>query len=1012
MSVNVNKRVYSNLFTKPNESVVPDWLIGNTGDWITATFDLEVGIDFVASSQQPLMINFEQRTIKLMNGKKWGDYGFDIGTTIKMTYTKTPLPTGLPVTELFDVVVENILGDSLVYEANALIQAIGYETIPTERSTEKVHGITLFHDRELQGLKVKYSNIENTDSESHVINSVIDGTVTEMIYSDLESVNDESFRDMELIGLQSGMSIYSARIRKVLSTFDNKEEWIIPNSGLNSITIPSSYFGIGKSTKMNYVGTPVAPFQSTDSIIFGSSGSSAQMFINDSDFTEIRNLQLKVGTIIQNNYGGGNNRKLRLYLSRFTGGTSYTPAGSTLLASYQVTNEIRGQQLNYEDTITINVVLGESYALTYSYELGTPAIYSTPKVEFITNYAFANLVNVISDESYKKNFQLELKFMLSSIFENRDDLIARIAPSVIFNANSLTDVIDIAFFPEWNNPNIITKNVLKETERLGNTGWFNENYNGLPNDFVVTELKYENLAGQAVNSVSYGSDTKVRVKIANVPNLVVDETNIHMGFSWIPIDEESYKEKLTGFHKNTKVVSPPETSFYLGNNYPFIYQGFSSDLAQINLKDIVVSKVGDELSVVFTLNPNSDFMQFFDNKPDDRTFVLWLSVANSELDVNLSDRVSLLLDVNNMENLITISGELDGVVNTFIEHPKNHDMPGVDLYNGFIEDDVLAVSNFVIPKTQLLKAVSFGYEVENLSTQLTYELERISVSTSSFPIVNDIQQIDVNLSRNFLLPFDNNKNWIKVVRNAGADTTDFNGFTSYFGSKLRWEDWLQKQNVPNEFFDNTKENNGFNNSWLDYLRNGTNHRINFFMYFDIDVNGVLKRFKNKFNVTFSGYDESEIITTTHEYYNDETDELLNIGTDPETGRPLGVFLSNKKTRIEITYTNNDDDIDIGNVYCTTTCEVFPGAGEMQHHQISSIWEHTQGGLLIPVAGMTRLKVEQTASNVIKTTCLVDNDVLEKVPMYKITGRIGCFANTNGIPLAYRKYEDKYQPNYE
>ena len=1007
MSVKVNKRVYSNLFTKPNEAVVPDWLIGNTGDWITATFDLEVGIDFLASMQQPLLINFGQRTIKLMNGKRWGEYGFDMGTTIKMSYTRTLIPSGTLTTELFDVVVENIMRDTLVYEENPFIFAIGYETIPTERSTEKITNVILYHDRDLQGLKVKYSNIENADAQSHVLNSFIDGTTTEMLYSGLDSVSDESFRDMELIGLQSGMSIDSARIRKVLSTFDNEEDWLITNSSQQVVLSAYQSF-IRKSVQMQYVGTTGLPFQSSSILTVGTSGVADNMFINNSDFSGIRNFHIKINTLITKRIQMSPTG-FSLYLAKFLDGTSYNYAGMVLLKDY---NPVVGSVLSYDDVVTFNITAGDSYALVYDFHRDYPR-YAADLVEYLTQSASAKLVNIVTDESYKKNYKLQLRFMLSSIFENRDDLINRMAPSTILNNNSLTDIIDIAFMPEWNNPNIITKNDLTETERLGNTGWFNENYNGLTNDFIVTDFRYENLAGQTVPSVSYGSDTKVKVKVANVKNLVVDQTNIHLGFSWIPKDEINYKGKLTGFHKNTKTVSPSDISFYLGNNYPYTYDGFSNDLAKINLKDIIVSQIGDELSVVFTLNPNSDFLQFFENKTNDRTFVLWLSVGDSTLDVNLSDRVSLLLDVNNMENLIVISGELDGVINKFLEHPKKHDMPGVDLYDGFIEDDVLSVSNFVIPKGQFLKAVSFGYEVENITTGAIYTLERLAVSTSGFPIVNDIPEIDVNLSRNFLLPFDNNKNWVKIVRDSNGDTSEANAYTSYFGSKLRWEDWLQRQSVPTEFFDTTKENNGFNNSWLDYLRNGTNHRINYFMFYDIEINGVMKRFKNSFNVTFNGYDENTSVTTLHEYYDNETNVLLNIGTDPETGRPLGVFLSNKKTRIEITYTNEVEDFDITNVYCATTCEIFRGAGEMQHHQISSIWEHNQGGILIPVEGLTKLKVEQIAPNQIKTSCLVDNEVLEKVPMYKITGRIGCFQNNDGIFLPYRIYDElNYEPNYQ
>ena len=1017
MSVKIKNRQYENLFKHPDETENPDWLIGNTGDWITAKFDFETGIDFVASSLEPITINVEERTIKLMNGKKWGDYGFDINRTIKMTYTKTTTPTSGPVvieTELFDVVIENIYNDTLVFEDNANISSIGFELIPTDRGTVKITAVKLYDEREMEGVRMTYGNINNSDVTSHNPNSFIDDTRTEMIFVGLNNVNDNSFREMELIGLQSGMSIESARIRKVSEGINNNVTYNIEPTGAFALSLPNNWQSIGQSIALTDTPTPTAPFQNTVRQNYVGGFSPNQMFLYNSDFSGLRTLQIKIGTIIRNNYGGGNNRVLKILLHKFINGTSLTYSSGQLLKTYNVTNEIRDTQLTFEDNVTINVLEGESYSIGYAWEISNPHPFLSPSVLFETNFGHVNVLDVVNDTTYKRNYQIEVKFMLSSFFEDIQQMIERTTPQNLFNAASLTDIIDISFYPEWNNPNIITKNDMSMSERLGNTGWFNENYNGLTNNFEVKSFRYYDMNNLTIPTVDFGTQTKVKATIGGVSNLISGETKVNFGFIWIPKNDEDYKNKTSAFYKNTKINSPKSQAFLLGSSTSTTFNGDSNDNARIDSTNIIVSQVNDDLIVEFTLIPTAEFTQFFQNRDeDDRMFALWVSVCDSTLVTNFSDRVNLLLDVQQMQFNLPISGELSGVVNAFMEHPESHDVLGVQQYDGFIEDDILTRSNFQIKQSERLLSMTLGYEVENLSTQETYILEQYQANTSGFPIVNNRQEIDLNQSRGFLLPFDNNKNWVKIVRDSTADSDLLSGYTAYFGTKIRWEDWLERFNVPAEFYDPTKSHDGFNNNWLDYLTNGTNHRVNFFMYFDIEQNGQLIRYKNAYNLTFEGYDTNDNITVAHNYRDSETNTLLNIGTDPETGAPLGVVLSNKPTLLEIIYTKVSGNFDLTNVYCSTSIETRNGAGEMNHHQISSIWEHNQNGWLIPVAGQTKLKVELTSPNVIKTTCLIDNESIEQSPQFKVSGRIGCFKNNNGIPLNERKYDSsEYSINYE
>ena len=45
MGVRILKREYGNAFA-PSTEPKPDWLIGNTGDWLRLKMEVEAGVDF------------------------------------------------------------------------------------------------------------------------------------------------------------------------------------------------------------------------------------------------------------------------------------------------------------------------------------------------------------------------------------------------------------------------------------------------------------------------------------------------------------------------------------------------------------------------------------------------------------------------------------------------------------------------------------------------------------------------------------------------------------------------------------------------------------------------------------------------------------------------------------------------------------------------------------------------------------------------------------------------------
>lgn len=612
-------------------------------------------------------------------------------------------------------------------------------------------------------------------------------------------------------------------------------------------------------------------------------------------------------------------------------------------------------------------------------------------------------------------FEIVIQFMISSFFEDITNFENLEIPSWLAGDGSLTDNFKIEFYPEWNNPNTMIQNELDWTLRKGNTGWFNENFNELNNDFEIESVQYFDENGNIVDSVDYAAATKVKAVIVGVPKLNA-QTECGFGFAWIPLEETDYKNKKTAFYQNLFIQSGSlEDGFKLDTLYPDTNFGAGVDGAAMDSNNVKFTKLGEKIIFEANLIPNAEFFSKFDQKPEnDRNFILWISVADGSLERNFSDRVALLADFGLLTKNIPPAGEYPYIDNAFIEHPFSETIIGEKVLNGIVQDDFLCRLPFRVPKDGSIDIaqISFGVEAFNVGTGASFDLEKFDFDVSQFPISNNIPQYDVDTTRGFKLNDGNNKNWVKIKREPGLDTSDFNGYIAYFATKIRWEDWLINQNTPDAFFDADEPNKGFNNDWFHYLST-LGWSVNFFSEMNVTEDGELKQYKNQWKMNFVDYDSNVNVGVEHKYFRDSDNTLLNVGTDPETGRPLGVILSNEPTRVEISF----DILDTGtwtllNTYGVMTIEIDKGPGRLQQRQLSSVWDRESDNPLSPVDGETKLKLAVDGTNKILTmTALVDPELLEDGSRYRITGRVGCLDAGNDV-FDPGLYEFRYESTYE
>lgn len=1041
MGVKVIKREYYNQFFPNTEKT--DWLIGNVGDQQRLELTIESQVIFTATQGETVQIDSLNNTFTLNNGKKWRDYGFDIGDSITFswlimddldndgTWISYPQTANYTIQNLYDSILET--QEDFDYGE--------WEIMPTDRGNIKIKDVKFIADKEPEGIKFKYGHLTNDNFNSGNLISFIDGTQTIFSYAGLQNLPNNGIGNMNPDGMQSGMAIEKCQIQKlganesasyleryILGSTEIKKLFtkstILPITGavskrdIDAFSIPLNRT-FSTAGYQNQVSDRLPIATTTLSGVTYLSGISNRCMIFNNTNAGIKFFNIDFKFKITNTNENSNSDRVSLVLIKYKDGGSLNFKSRKELASWPNASSLENQVISFNGSENEDLQIGESLCLALEwYHLAQPTARFIDVQWIQSNVDVLDTDGVVQNGIYK--YKIICDFMLTNIFEELSNLETLTAPSQLFDANSLTDNFEIEMFPEWNNPNTSIKNNLKHTERLGNTGWFNENFNGLDNNFKIESLKYYNQSGLQVDKLDFASPVIVEIKVSGLSNLNNDN-EFGLGFSWIPINEEDYKNKQTPYHKNLLINTArkyEEGSFNLNENTGNqIFEGNSFAEPKMNItafESVMFTKENNLAVLRAVFIPNAQFTQFFENKAEnDRNYVLWVSVANKDLQINFSDRVSLLADYNTMEMTIPEAGPFSNMTNKFLEHPQNENANGVSNYYGHIEDDILSRVIFKTKKNiEKIIGVNFGFEVSNQQIDLNYVLKRISKNVSNIPFnANGIQEIVLNEDFGYKLVAGNNKNWVKINRKPSSDQGDLIAYECFFASKIRWEDWILKNAVPNFFFDSSKLNNGFHNNWLDYLRKNIYNQFFFFVELIIEENNSTKRYKNKFQIAFDGYDENDNIQTEHRFYRDSDNTLLNIGLDSETGKPLGVILQDEPTRLEILYKKQNGGFDINSVYSVTCIEIENGAGEMEFRQLSSVWLSEEDNPLKPIQGEDKLKLELIAPNLIKTICLVEPSLLSQAVRYKVTGRIGCWnEGTNEPPFGL--YEERYQDLYE
>ena len=608
-----------------------------------------------------------------------------------------------------------------------------------------------------------------------------------------------------------------------------------------------------------------------------------------------------------------------------------------------------------------------------------------------------------------QSFTVTIEFLIAPLFLSLADFQNMVAPSPYFNNDSITDVFQLTFLPELNNPNVSITTSSSATALNGNVGWFDENFDGNPAIYTHLGTTYSDSNGATVPSILQDGITNFRISI-DQPNNSATST-YKVGFAFVPFDQTlistnnnfNYKNILyNGLGSGVLTQSTPTTTFSGETN---------SFGARMDVRFDSITNVSNTVTIAGQFQPNSLFDDYFNSiNISDGNFVVWVSCADESLVSNISDRVSILcgFDAFSQTKVPFVLGDVDI---SFLNHAQDTTNVGSATYNGSAEDEILTQNLMFLDtaKNESVDSVSFIVEGFNIVTGETFVADQYNVNTTSFPIdASNVQQINFNDTRGFQMVAGLNKNIVEIVRDASSDVGTKKAYWMRFAMRFRWEDWVANQNVPNDLVDPNEQLDGKNQFYPSKDTFSNDWRLRFSIQTELNTNGVLVNTKNSSNIFVADYDESNVWDGEITHFDETKTTNLFTGLNADNVR-TNAILDNASTLIQADFDLEDLTGDVGSIsdyYGVIRIEVYQEGGQKGIEMLSTVLDN-KDQILIPITGETKCKITKISLTKIRLEGLIDFNYIDLTKSsYKTSARIG-FKNLSVPGIYGSQYGSQY-----
>ncbi|MEX0940090.1 MAG: hypothetical protein WDZ41_01920 [Candidatus Babeliales bacterium] len=650
---------------------------------------------------------------------------------------------------------------------------------------------------------------------------------------------------------------------------------------------------------------------------------------------------------------------------------------------------------SWSDITTLN----QSFTKLYN-KSGSNEIDTYPKVKYIEKNTDDQIILVVTHI-----------FEVWGLFENSQDLeLGNItSPEWFENQESLTDWIEMKVFPDYNDQNVGVKLDANAAAQLGNVGYLNENYNGLPSPYSFDDLLYDT-QGQTVQAINSCGDTSFIYKI-NHPQGGDTDVKFKIHFFYLPNDANEY-ENVADFNNFDNLLHSCRNSGALlsvGGNSGIIQGKENKDGARMDMGDVIIFSQPGYFSIVGTWMPNAAFREYMKNRQDgDKRYMVMIATSNPGLDTKFTTLSNVVCDINEFICIEEGAGPYR-VENIFYEHPFNINSTPSNPLVSYVEDIIRSKNIIrVAYESEFLNQLTIKLEVVNNVTQDRFEVDSYVINTSDqnlYPVINGVQQINVDKTRGFQLKIGSEENFVKISRYLGGDTPTLSAYNLEFAFAVRWEDYIQNLSVSNDFFDTNELNNGKNQDLApkDLLADWS---VNYVVYSDVTVDGEDLTYRNEFPFEVKDYDyDAAVWENSIKHYN-PTGQDLAIDTTSNA------ILNDDYTEINGIHKNLTGSVDAADHVGEIRLEAYQEGSLFGIYRISTLRPHMDSNPLVPLVGETLATIVNDGVDKLVVKCRIDFNRLPANLQYKVSSRVWCKDVPTGGDGGYTEgYTEAYSKQY-
>lgn len=530
------------------------------------------------------------------------------------------------------------------------------------------------------------------------------------------------------------------------------------------------------------------------------------------------------------------------------------------------------------------------------------------------------------------NFRIHPYYLPSQI----DDLIPvsgnSIAPKYFRDQKCLKHVFRIRAYREAQEPNVFQE--VQFEENLGNTGWFDEEYNGRDPVFSADNIAYSG----AFTALDLRQTVDLTFDI-NVDTSIITGTP-----EWITLCFIGLPEKDSDISNNNVTMD---------RNYPFDFCQAQQGAGAANgnnfgttwqiIENMTVTPGTNMVSVSARFSFGSDATTKMNSYANGGYLLAaYASFGNSQ-NSDTANYTTCLLDINNLET--NVPDSIISASTTLIRHDKNDttDAPTSKLVK--VEDELVAETLVRIDHTPTTGFPNSQIDQFRPSIIAKNGSEEVTLTSQDFslvgnPISGPVRVVNDNPPTGFFTNASELRANYQVVRSVSDDSGTEYAYLVKYPFLFRWEYWEQifQANFPTGWYDTTQPFNGSNNDWI-RLDSLTSWQIYYRLSTLVSFNNVTKWINHDVLLTSQDYVSGTLWQFSQARSYDNTTQVSYLSNP--------FIIENKQTRFEIDFDytggGSPDETD---VYAVARLIPKEGGTWIANESLSSVYNRENGGLFL------------------------------------------------------------------